>query len=560
MPPTPLHAAFSEFFRTRRYVVALVCALALTAFVGPFLAWTDRSTCSEGTVETPCPQAPRTPDGRSVTDAFTFAHRTLHGDGSMTARLSSFTGTITYPPPRHDRIVSGLVPWAKAGLLVKASLEPGAPYAAVMLTGNHGVRFQHSFTADEPGSPSPAELPRWLRLTRSGDLLTAEESPDGRTWHPVGSARLPGLPDDVPIGLFTTSPGDLTVVPRSFGPATTQVRFTQAVGLFDSVTTSGDLTRTWTATQVGGAGAVTDWERRTNPPGLVESPAALKVSGSGDIAPTPTEAGRRLESLLTGALPALLVLIGAAAAFTSRPAPSPAEPPARSEGSPTARPAASGVSLEGPFPAMTPESLAPAGHAPARPGGIAPGGSPAAHAGGTGTGAVRARLRARAAVLGAVGAAVGLLGGAAAVWAGPGIARGTAMVAVPVGTEARVVVGCAMVCAAAAVLAGCLAVLLGGGWRGAAAGAALLPLPYALATTGVLPAGAASWLLRVTPAAGMAAQQSLPPYPQVTALYSPANGYLPLAPWAGLAVLLAFTGLALGLALRAARRGASGAA
>ena len=56
----------------------------------------------------------------------------------------------------------------------------------------------------------------------------------------------------------------------------------------------------------------------------------------------------------------------------------------------------------------------------------------------------------------------------------------------------------------------------------------------------MLPAGAADWLLRVTPAAGFAIQQSHPAVPAGHAVYSPANGYYPLAPWAGFAVLCAW--------------------
>ena len=79
-------------------------------------------------------------------------------------------------------------------------------------------------------------------------------------------------------------------------------------------------------------------------------------------------------------------------------------------------------------------------------------------------------------------------------------------------------------------------------------------LPYILGVASVLPAGAADWLLRLTPAAGFAIQQSLPQYPQVTALYTPAGGYFPLSPWAGFAVLCGYTTLALGLAAVLLRR------
>ena len=67
----------------------------------------------------------------------------------------------------------------------------------------------------------------------------------------------------------------------------------------------------------------------------------------------------------------------------------------------------------------------------------------------------------------------------------------------------------------------------------------LVVLPYILATAAVLPAGPSEWLLRVTPAAAFAVQQSLIAYPQVDGAYVPAFGFYPLGPLAGLLVLCA---------------------
>ena len=60
------------------------------------------------------------------------------------------------------------------------------------------------------------------------------------------------------------------------------------------------------------------------------------------------------------------------------------------------------------------------------------------------------------------------------------------------------------------------------------------------------------WLLLA--AAAFAVQQTIRQYPQVTADYTPGNGYFPLAPWAGFAVLCAWTALALALAVFVLRR------
>ncbi|WP_435059875.1 hypothetical protein [Streptomyces sp. bgisy060] len=56
-------------------------------------------------------------------------------------------------------------------------------------------------------------------------------------------------------------------------------------------------------------------------------------------------------------------------------------------------------------------------------------------------------------------------------------------------------------------------------------------------------------LLRVTPAAGFAVQQTLPRYAQVLSVYEPLTGYYPLAPWVGLAVPCGYAVLAFGLAV-----------
>ena len=72
-------------------------------------------------------------------------------------------------------------------------------------------------------------------------------------------------------------------------------------------------------------------------------------------------------------------------------------------------------------------------------------------------------------------------------------------------------------------------------------------LPYLLAVT-VLPDSAGDWLLRVTPAAAFAVQQSALEYAQVDNLYDPASGYFPLPPWGGFAVLAGWAAVVLAAA------------
>jgi hypothetical protein len=86
-----LHAEWTKFRTVRGWVVAMVLAALLT----PGIALLYHGQC--GTV-TPngqsigCPASPLGPDGSAVTDAFYFAHQTVTGDATITARVTSLTG------------------------------------------------------------------------------------------------------------------------------------------------------------------------------------------------------------------------------------------------------------------------------------------------------------------------------------------------------------------------------------------------------------------------------------------------------------------------------------
>ena len=85
----------------------------------------------------------------------------------------------------------------------------GSAYAAVMATGGHGTRMQWNYTGDTAGLAGgvSAASPRWLRLTRAGEVITGYDSADGTSWTKIGAVILPGLTSTVQAGLFATSPG-----------------------------------------------------------------------------------------------------------------------------------------------------------------------------------------------------------------------------------------------------------------------------------------------------------------------------------------------------------------
>jgi hypothetical protein len=481
-------------FRNRRRVIVMAVAILVTVLLGLLGAFVvgSRSTCSDGPVEAPCPIGPAGPQDQPVSDTFAFAHRPIGETGSVTVRLTDMTGIITYPPPDHDEIVPGLVPWAKAGIIIKDGTEQGSSYAALMLTGDHGVRMQHDYTHDTAGSTGSVspDAPRWLRLTRDGDTVTGYESTDGARWTTVGVAHLAGLPETARAGMFAASPGDLTFRPVALGGTVLESRFTQSTGTFDHVSLDGAPAGEWSDDTVGEMGH-TDWEKYHRSPGLVETDGTFTVTGTGDIGPVGE--GHAAERNLVGLVISLIIVIVAAARFMAE----------------------------------------------SRPG--TTGSAPLA---------VRA-LAAKAAVVGGVAFVVGLVSTAVVLPLGAMIlrAKSISVIPVPVLTELRVVVGVATLFAVVAVFALSLVVLLRRAWAAALVAISAVAVPYLLAALPLLPDGVADWLLRVTPAAGFAVEQTIREYPQVLAHYAPSEGYFPLPWWAGLAVLCGYAAVTLALAL-----------
>ncbi|NUR57461.1 MAG: ABC transporter permease subunit [Catenulispora sp.] len=528
-----LHAEWTKLRTVRGWTIGLLVAVFLTIGIGLLGPAGSQSSCSHAdgssgscTAQSP----PKRADGLEVTDEKTFVHRTLSGDGSITARLTALSGV--YPagggsPDGDQGLVPGLLPWSKAGVLVKDGTAAGSAYAAVLATGTHGVRMQYDYTGDLAGLPGTvgAAAPRWLRLTREGDVLTGYDSADGSTWARIGSTRLSGLPRDLEVGVFATSP-DYAVIKNSFGGSSVNTGPSLATGTFDRVTVSGQSPGAWTVPAEGpgapggpggpanapgprsgpGNGTGPGSDKPGSHPGAVATGAdAFIVTGSGDIAPASAGvgSGKTVESALAGTFAGLIaVIVVAALTMTSE-----------------YRRGLIRTSL-----AASPR---------------------------------RGRLlAAKAVVLGGTAFVVGLIAAAAAVPAVTAVEHSKGMYVFHASTqdEIRMVVGTAALLAVAAVLALGVATIVRRGAAAVAAVIVVIVVPYVLATASVLPAGAAEWLTRVTPAAAFAVQQTSKPWAQVVAVYTPSNGYYPLSPWLGLAVLALYAAGAYALAHRLLKR------
>ncbi len=449
------------------------------------------------------------PDGEPVNDSFYFVRQPLAGDGGVTVRVTALTERVQ--PPNSggsDATVPGVVPWAKAGLIIKENLTQGSAYAAIMVSAGHGVRMQWNYTGDTAGlsgTAGPAN-PRWLRLTRSGDVVTGYDSADGTHWFTVGTVTLAGLPSTAQVGLLTASPDYSQHVGEGFGGGTSSYSSpSQATAVFDHFGTSGG----WTAARSRWAGGYVGSPEVSGIGGYHQAGGQYTVTGQGDIAPIPSGHGGEADPAVTvsdylvGTFAGLIALTVIAALFV------------------TAEYRRGLIRLT--FAAT-----------PAR-------------------GRV---LAAKSAVVAAVGFLAGLAGAAVAVLAGEAITKARGSYAFPVSAmaEARVIIGTGIIAALFAVLAMAIAVIMRRGAAAVAVAIMVIVIPYFLAVFAAVPLSAGDWLLRIMPAAGFALQQPYPAYGQVSMFYAPFSGYFPLSAWGGLAVLAAWTAAALALAACLLRR------
>ena len=228
-----------------------------------------------------------------MTDSFYFVHQPLARNGTITVRVASLTGLVPAANLNTPSITlrPGTQEWAKAGIIIKQSLKPGSEYAAMMVAAGHGVRMQWNYTADRPGLPGtvgPAN-PRWLRLTRAGDVITGYDSADGTHWVKAGAVTLPGLPSTVQAGLFAASPDDNPEVQHFGGGIQGGGGPTQATAVIDHV--SG-FRGPWAGTYIGAASQSGIGAANGSGTGRYhQAGGRFTVTGSGDIAPVPAGNG-----------------------------------------------------------------------------------------------------------------------------------------------------------------------------------------------------------------------------------------------------------------------------
>jgi len=117
-------------------------------------------------------------------DEFRYAYKQLSGDGSIVAQVFSVENTD---------------PWAKAGVMIRKTLDAGSANAMAYITPNGRVGWQYrrgdggssTSTRSDPGA---IKTPHWVKLTRQGNTITAQHSSDGVNWEDMVEAANPQEP------------------------------------------------------------------------------------------------------------------------------------------------------------------------------------------------------------------------------------------------------------------------------------------------------------------------------------------------------------------------------
>jgi len=168
-----------------------------------------------------------------TTDQFRFLYKKLSGPGTIVARVLSVQNTNE---------------WSKAGVMIRRSLDPTSPYAAVYITPGYGCRFQGRLAlgaeATSDSSVATPEqnaivAPYWVKLERdNSNNFSAYYSSDGVTWQALAwNPQNISMPTDVYVGLVLTSHNANAVCKAQFsdvkitGSATGATWTNEAIGV-----------------------------------------------------------------------------------------------------------------------------------------------------------------------------------------------------------------------------------------------------------------------------------------------------------------------------------------
>lgn len=128
-------------------------------------------------------------------DAFCYTYQNKKGNFSITTKITSLTPTD---------------PWAKAGVMIRETLDANSPHALTAITIANGLAFQNRETAGQISyhTAGPTDVvPYWIRLERVNGEFTGSCSKDNIHWFEIGKKKIT-MNDDVYVGMAVTSHND----------------------------------------------------------------------------------------------------------------------------------------------------------------------------------------------------------------------------------------------------------------------------------------------------------------------------------------------------------------
>jgi hypothetical protein len=136
-------------------------------------------------------------------DAFHYVYQPWSGDGTMVVRVTGMDNTAQ---------------WAKAGIMFRESLAPGARHAMAAMNpkGDSAILSRGTTDGDSQlGISVYTYTPTWLKLVRTGSHFEAFQSRDGSEWISIGAVDV-DLPANVYAGLAVGSHNDGTLCRATF--------------------------------------------------------------------------------------------------------------------------------------------------------------------------------------------------------------------------------------------------------------------------------------------------------------------------------------------------------
>jgi glucose/arabinose dehydrogenase len=125
-------------------------------------------------------------------DHFRFVYQPVTGNCDIRARVTSITNTNA---------------WAKAGVMIRETLQPNSKNVATIISPTSGTSFQRRIATGglTTATNSTGTAPYWVRLVRNGDMMTSYVSSNGTSWTTVGSPLSVPMNSTVYVGLVVTS-------------------------------------------------------------------------------------------------------------------------------------------------------------------------------------------------------------------------------------------------------------------------------------------------------------------------------------------------------------------